>query len=229
MTALLSAVPARAGGPEQLYEPGPGAGRWNIEYNGQQGKSSDAERPHTLEAFHGVTDRVALGFELESEVERGKLTLDEFGVGAIFNLADEQAPVEVSVLVQAGITPDGEFPQLETRLIAERSSGAWHALGNVTVRRVNADERGTSLGYAVLLERSIGDDVRLGAELSGQLARLGGFAGEFERGSYFGPSLSAGWEIGDDRELELGVKYLRRLDRGDQYRHTVRMVASLKL
>lgn len=226
---IAIAAPASAEGPEQLYEPGPAAGRLNIEYNGRIGASSDAERAYGLEAFYGISDRVSLGVELETEVEDGKLGVEELGLGLVFNLTDELAPVELALLVQAGVTSDGDFPQLEARFIAERMSERWHAVGNVIVRRVDAEERGASVAYALLVERRVADDIHLGTEVSGQLARLGGFGGAFERGTYFGPSLSAGWDISGERELELGVKYLRRLDGGDRDRHTVRLVASLKL
>lgn len=224
---LLMSAPsaAHAEGPEQLYEPGPAAGAWSLESNSQFGRG---DRSHTLELFHGVRDGLALGVEIEAEAGGGEFALEEFGIGAIIGLNDKEALIHLATLLQVGVTTEGDFPQLEARLIGEHESGRWRILGNAIVRRVDADERGASLGYAVTVERSIGETVRLGVEASGQAVRLSGFGEGFERAHYAGPSVGVEFELGDERELELGLKYLRRLDGGDEFRDTVRLVAELE-
>lgn len=70
-------------------------------------------------------------------------------------------------------------------------------------------------------------DVRLGIEASGQAARLGGFSGGLETAHYIGPSISVGWNLSEERELAVGLKYLRRLGGNDDYGDTIRLVADL--
>ena len=109
--SMAAAAPAHAGGPEQFYEPGPPAGGWSLEYNGQFGRSAGAERPHSVELFHGLTDRIALGVEVEAGSEHGTLRAEEFGASALVTLTGEEAPTEVALLLQAGVTTDGDFPR----------------------------------------------------------------------------------------------------------------------
>lgn len=227
---VLSTIagPARAEGPEQFYEPGPGAGRWSLEYNGQFGRTGGAERPHSVELFRGVSERVAVGVEVEGESEGGEFAIEELGLGAIIALTGKDAAFQTAMLVQAGVTTAGDFPQLEARLIARRAADRWHALGNIIVRHVDRDHRWTELGYAFALHREIADEIRLGLELSGQAARLGGAVQGFEAGHYAGPSLSAEFDVGGEREIEVGLKYLKRVDSAGAYEDNARLVLSLR-
>ncbi len=222
--ALSCATQAAAEAPEQLYEPAPALGEWRLEYNGQIGRTEGSPRPHSLELFRGISEHIALGVEIEGEAEDGRLLVEEFGVGAIFGLTGEDAPVEAALLVQAGVTTEGDFPQLEARLIVEHERGPWEMLGNVNVRRVDAEEQGTSLGYAATVHRRLSDNFALGVETSGQAARLGGYTGGFDAGHYAGPSATLSFDVANGREVELGIRYLRRIDAGDAYRDTVRLV-----
>ena len=220
---------AQAEGPEQLYEGAPAVGRSSLEHNGQFGSTKQGERPHSLELFYGLTDQLALGMEVEAEAAGAELVVEELAVGAIVDLAgDEEAAAQLSLLIQAGVTTDGDLPQLETRLIGEHLAGKWRALGNLIVRHTEGDESGTSLGYAMLIEREIAEDLRFGLEASGQAARLSGFREGFESAHYAGPSVSFGYELDEERELELGLKYLKRLDAGHAYDESVRLAVEFE-
>ena len=224
---LLATLPfaAEAQGPEQFYERGPEAGRWNVEYDGQVGRSG--ARPHSVETFFGVSSRLALGIELEAEREEGGMSFEEVGVGALLSLTGEGAPLETALLVQANLTTGGNLDQLEARLIAERSSKSWRALGNLILRRSSGEESGASLGYAAAFDRRVLGNLFLGLEASGQAARLAGFRDSFEPGHYAGPRLSSEWEV-YGREVEVGVSYLRRLDEGEDYRDNLRLVVGME-
>lgn len=221
--ALTTAVQAGAEAPEQIYKPGPHEGHSHLEYNGQIGKTAHAARPHGVELFHGVSDRLALGIAVESEAEDSHFKVEKIAIGALIGLTREDAPVHAAMLVLAGVTTDGDFPQLETRLIVEHKSGPWAALGNVYLRRIDAHEQGTSLGYAATLHHKIADHFSLGAEVSGQAARLSGYAHGFDAAQFAGPSATVTWDLAGGKEIEIGVKYLRRIDSGSTHRDTVRM------
>jgi hypothetical protein len=228
LTAVLFglgfATTAHAGAPEQTYEPGPKAGAWQLEYNGEFGLSGEAERGHSVEVFRGISDRIALGVEVESEVSDGDFRVEEIGLGALVGLTGEGTAVEAALLLKAGVSTDGDFPQLESRLILERDSEKWNLLGNLNLRYEKGEESGTSLAYAATAHRKLSEHLALGVEASGQITRLGGFAGGFESAQYAGPSVALSWELGDDREVEVGLKYLRRLNAGDEHRDTARLV-----
>jgi hypothetical protein len=216
---------AHAGPPEQLYETGPEAGTWQLEYNGQFGNSAKGERPHSIEIFRGISESVALGFEIEGEQSDGNFRVEEFGLEALVALTGENADLEAAVLLKAGISTDGDFPQLESRFILEHESEKWNLLGNVNLLYAKGDETGTSVGYAVAAHRNISEHFGLGIESSGQIARLSGYDDGFERAQYVGPSVRLSWEIGEAQEIEIGLKYLRRIDAGDENRDTLRIAA----
>ena len=223
---LATGSAARAEGPEQLYEGPPEARGWSLESNSQFG--SGDERAHSVELFRGVGERLALGVEVEAEAGGGEFAVEELGVGALIGLSREDAPLQLAALVQVGVTTGGDLAQLEARLIGEHQRNAWRVLGNAIVRRVHADERGTSLGYAFAVDRQLGETFRLGVEASGQAASLGGFDHGFEPAHYAGPSAALALELGGEREVELGVKYLTRVSGGSEGGGMLRVVAGLE-
>jgi hypothetical protein len=227
LAAALFASPASADAPEQLYEHGPAAGEFEIEYNGQAGDGDPAARPHSLEVFAGVSDRIAIGIEVEGEMEEGKFRTEEYALGVLIGLNDETAPVTFSVLVQAGLDRDGNFPQSQLRLIAEHGGESWNWNGNLIARRRKGDESGSAIAYATTLHYQLAEQVAFGIEASGQAARLSGFSGGFDKAHYLGPSLQLKLGKEGGPEVELGIKYLRRIDHGSAYRDTLRLTAGL--
>lgn len=219
---IAFATPALAKGPEQFYEPGPGNGGTRLEYDGQIGVTTGTPRAHSAELFHGVSDRLAIGIEVEGGAEDSRFSVEDFGLGAIVGLTRKDAPVEAAIMVQAGITTTGSFPQLETRLLLKHRRGPANLLANVIIRRVDDIEQGASLGYAASAHFDLADGLALGAEASGQAARLAGYDLGFETAHFVGPSLMVSKEAGN-AELNFGVRYLRRIDPGAGYRDTVRL------
>lgn len=226
--APFGAVPAWADAPEQLYEHGPGRGSFALEYNGQAGDGDPVARPHSLELIAGITDRLALGIEIEGEVEEGRLRADEFAVGSLFGLTDAEAPVAISVLLQAGISRHGDWPQAQARLIAEHESEVWALNFNVIVRREEGEESGSALAFAATAHRRLTEGLSLGAEVSGQVARLSSFSSGFDAAQYAGPSLAFEFEPEDGPEVEIAINYLRRIDPGASHRDTLRLVLGLE-
>lgn len=221
---IFPLTPSHAAGPEQFYEPAPGKGQTRVEYNGQFGNTSVAERSHSLELFHGLAEGVALGVELEAEAAKGDFNAEELGVGALFDLAGKEEGFKLAMLVQAGVTTEGDFPQIEARLIGEQEVAEFDLLANLILRRQNADEEGAALAYALLAEREVTETLSLGFELSGQAARLQGYDNGFEKAHYAGPSVTVSWPT-EGGEFGLGLKYLRRIAGDEGSRSTVRLVA----
>lgn len=221
------AAPASAEGPEQLYEPGPRRGAWSLEYNGQVGLIGDAARPHSIELFGGVTDGLALGIEAEGEAGNGRLRMEDLSLEALVLLTPRETKLKAALLLQAGVSADGD-PLAQTRLIINAKPQGWDALGNLILRHDQAPDGGTDVGYAVAVHREIGEHFGLGIEASGALARIDGFPDGYESGHFVGPSAAFEFDIGGEKEVELGVKYLRRIDDGDEYRDTLRLNASLR-
>lgn len=229
MFATLSvAAPARADVPKQVYEHGPDAGSFSLEYNGQVGDGDPFARPHSLEAFAGVSDRLASGIEIEGEVEEGNLHVVEFALGTLLGLTDAEAPVALSILLQVGTNRHGDFPQAQARLIAEHKTSLWTFNGNLIVRRQEGEEDGSALAFAATAHRNIAHGIARGVEMSGQVARVSGFPSGFDAAQYTGPSLA--FELDPERgpEVEIGFKYLHRIDTGNSSRDTLRLVFGME-
>lgn len=211
LACVLAAAPAWAqGGPEQLDQIEPEKGAWQFEYYGTFG--GDGEQG--FEALAGVSDWLALGGEAEFEGPRGGLTFDSAAVTALVRLADpEQRPIGLGVQFQASVNRSGDFGGFETRLIAETRSPQYWLQGAVILRHAREDgERGTGLAYAASVQHSVGKEMWLGVEASGQFARLSGDAELAPRGQHYaGPSLTIERPIGGDNDVELGLAWLQRL------------------
>jgi hypothetical protein len=227
VAAFALAAPAGAQTPEQVYEPGPERGRWLLEYNGQAGGNRSVERPHSFEMFAGLSDRLAVGVEVEGERDDDGFTFDEVTAEALIMLTKRDVPVEVALLAQVGTTFDGNFPQLGARLIASHASDRWNAAANLIVRRERGEQDGSETAYVVTAHRRVSEQVGLGIEASGSIGRLGGFDEGYERRHFAGPSATFEIELGDKRSFELGGKYLRRIA-GQGARDTARFSAKLE-
>jgi hypothetical protein len=226
LLALLSihAAPAMAEAPEQLYGSAPDRGQIEVEYNGQFANGEPDERPHSLELFAGISDRVAIGLEIEgeSEGEGGTFRTEEYALGALIDLTPQDAPVSVIVLAQVGIGHDGSFPHLQGRLIVGHEGEKWLWNSNLILRREASNEPTTDLAYAATAQQRFGSGFRAGLEVSGQIDRLAGPRDEFDPAHYAGPTV--GFEAGDEggTGFEVSLTYLWRIDRGDASRRTVR-------
>ena len=210
--AMLAAAagPAFAEGPEQLEQLEPGKGEWQVEYFGLFGDGAD-EREHSFQMMAGVTDRLALGVEIESSWAGSALKIESFVPTALYRFSDAvEDPVGIGLEIQAGIDRHGDFAGAEARLIAEKRSSAWWIQADLILRH-SRDEGSSSnsVAYAWALNRAVTDRLWFGVEGSGQAARLNGSVPAHEH--FLGPSLT--WEVGlgGEREAEIGIAYLRRL------------------
>ena len=214
LAGLVLAFPplALAQGPEQIDQLEPGDGEWQGEYYGTFGPGG--EREHVLEAMFGLTERLAIGVELEAEYLGGNLTFDTIGPKALYRLTDAGSPVALGIQAQVSLDREGSLAEAELRLIAERQRDGWWAQSNIMLRRSVEDAAGaTSTAYAWSLQRSLADRVWLGLESSGQVTlQSTNGQGADEQGHFAGPSLTLEWEPGPDREIEIGLAYFRRLE-----------------
>jgi hypothetical protein len=208
---LLASPAAAADGPEQLDQLEPGAGEWQAEYFAGIGRDGDGG--HAIEAMLGLSDRVALGFEIETELADGRLAFETFGPKLLYRLTDREAPVAMGLQLQLGFDEHARLAEAEARVIVEAESDSWWAQGNFMARRrSDGRDAASSLAYAGSLQHAVGEFAWFGIEASGQSAPLSGEAAAAdERGHFAGPSLTLEWKHAADRELEVGIAYLHRL------------------
>lgn len=212
--ALLAtaAGPAFAQGPEQLEQLEPDAGEWQLEYFGFFGSGAE-EREHSLQLMAGVSERLVLGVELESEWTNGRLRMAGIAPVALYRFSHASGGgFGLGVSVQAGFDRRLRFTGGEARLMAEKRWPGWWLEADLIVRDARDDSGATTtLAYGAALNRAITGALWLGVEGSGQAARLRGGDGQASgNGQFLGPSLTYELELARDREVEIGVAYLRR-------------------
>ena len=211
--AVLAAgsSPAQAAGPEQLEQLEPGGGEWQFEYHSLIGRGSEDE--HSLQTLKGVSDHLAIGVEVEAEWSAGTLKFDGFAPTVLYRFSDGSNRIGIGVAAQVEFAGDLSIASTEARLILEKRSRRWWGQGNLIVNRLSEDgESGIGLAYGWGLSRSIAADVWVGAEGSGQAARLAGSASAIpEGGHFFGPALTIEHELDSGSEFEIGIAYLHRI------------------
>jgi hypothetical protein len=236
---LAAASPALAEGPEQIQGLGPKKGEWLLNYTGQFGsaRGTDAARQHSGQSFYGLSDRIAIGGETQLAYRSGplvtedRLYFDYDSAIALVRFSDaEKDPIGTGFWLQAALDSDGEVARLEARGIVEKKTPTFHAEGNLMLRRVNEEEQeGTYIAYAGRLSWSLGQSSWIGAEVSGQAARLSGFGKEpLEKAHYLGPNIRHEIELGRDKSLELGLSYLRRIDSDEGLRSVFQLTGELR-
>lgn len=213
--AMLAAVaaPALAEGPEQLEQLEPGKGEWQVEYFGLFGGGTD-QREHSVQVMTGVTDRLALGVEVESNWADRAMKFENVVPTALYRFSDPvDDPVGIGIEIQAGLDRHGDFTGAEARLIAEKKSSAWWGQADLILRHtrdqgISAD----SVAYAWALNRAVAKHLWFGAEGSGQAAHLSSSKEPaWVREHFLGPSLTYELGLGAEREAEIGIAYLRHL------------------
>jgi hypothetical protein len=211
LAGLTLAAPAMAaaGEPEQIDQLEPFGGEWQVEYFGTFGPGS--AREHSLEAIYGLSDRLAIGVEVQAEYAHGGAAFDSVGVKILYRFTAEEAPIALGLQVQLAFDGRAALTEAEARLIAEVESRRWWAQGNVMVRRSgDSGETSIDLAYAGSLQHSLGRSAWFGVEASGQPASLRRqVAANGSRGHFVGPSLTFRWEPARGRDVEIGFACLR--------------------
>ncbi|AJP71560.1 hypothetical protein [Sphingomonas hengshuiensis] len=195
--ALMLATPALAQ-VEQLEQIEPSAGEMQAEIFGGPGGQS-------IEALAGISDRLALGGEVEFEDGR----IESAGLAALVRFSDpETRPIGLGVEAQASLGAGGRLHEIEVRGLFESRGAKWWLQVNPIVRTVREDgASGTGIAYAASIQRRIGG-VWLGGEASGRLARIGGDPMLAPRGEqYLGPSITLQPRGG----AEIGLAWLERI------------------
>jgi len=204
--------PAYAQTPEQLEQLEPGKGEWQLEYFGLFGRGG--EREHSLQVMAGVTDRLALGAELESSWAAGSLTIENIAPTALYRFSDPEAdPIGVGIEIQAGVNRHARLTGAEARLIVEKRARAWWGQADLILRNARSGGQSTtSIAYGWALNRAVTGHLWLGLEGSGQPFRLGGPAALAPAGDHFlGPAVTYQLGFGAKRDAEIGIAYLRRV------------------
>lgn len=211
LALLVAAGPALAAGPEQLEQLEPDGGRWQLEYYGLVADGEEDE--HSAQILYGLTDRLALGLEIESE---------DFAPTALYRFADpEEDPVGIGVEAQAEFDGDFSLASLEGRLIVEKRAPLWWAQGNVMLRHEReAGAWESELAYGWAASRGLGEGLWFGVEGSGQAGSDGGH--------YVGPAITIEREPMRGPEVEIGLAYQRRVG-GEGPDDSVRMFVQLTL
>jgi hypothetical protein len=202
--------------PEGLDQLEPDAGEWQLEYNGQFGSTKAAERPHEIEAYYGVSDKLAIGVEVEGEAEDGDFSVGEFGVSLLYRFTEaDDGELGAGLMVSAALGDDGGLSEAEARFIVEQKSDKWWLQGNAMLRHANEDgDKGELLAYGWNVSHAVAGNFWFGLEGSGQAARLGGFAGGLDKAHFAGPAAVVEIEPSESSEIEIGLAWFRRL--GDE-------------
>lgn len=213
LVALATAPsPALAASPEELEQLEPGKGEFQLEYSNLLGVRSKHE--HSLQALVGISDRLAIGLEVETEWSAGSLTFEGVAPTILYRFTDPSHAIGVGVGVGAQVELDADLriASAESRLILEKKTRLWWAQGNLIARHVREDkESWSALGYSWGLSRSIGKDAWLGAEGSGSGVRVAGSTSAIpDDGHFVGPSLTIDHELAGS-EVEVGVASLHRI------------------
>ena len=239
IAALLAfaADSASASNPEQVQDLGPKKGQSSLQYVGQVASTdgSDQGREHSPQFLHGLSDRLAVGSEVQRSYHSGPQIEDDgfkFDYGSLVALVRfsdaEEDPVGAGLWLQAGLDTDGETAILESRFILEKKTESLWAQGNAMLRRVNdEEEEGSYFAYSARLSGSVAKDLWLGIESSGQPARISGFHEEpFDGAIYLGPSLFYEGQFGGS-EARIGASYLRRIDEDQPLRNVFQLSAEV--
>lgn len=201
--AVLFPAPACAEGPEQLDQIELDEGQWQAEYFGSF--SGGEGQGHALELMTGLSDRLALGFEIEGQAEGQAIRVENLGPKIQYRFTSRDMPLAMGLQFQAGFGRGAVLTELEARLIAEWRGAHWWGQADAMLRR-SAEEGAVEItsAYGWSLQRRIGGAVWFGAEGSGTLA-----GGTPEDAAHFiGPSLTFEVETASGHEIEVGLASL---------------------
>lgn len=226
MPAFWSA-PAAAQVPQELEQLEPGRGEGQIEYQGLFESLAAAGSSHSVGVSYGLSERLALGVEIEGERESGRFELENLSVFALHRLTPAGAgPVALGIKMSVGFDTGGHINEAEFRLIAERIGSGWWLQANLMAQgEAEHGQRSASVAFAANASREVMTDVWVGIEASGDLFRLAG-SGPFANGQFIGPAASIEVGLGEDRELELGLVHSIRIA-GQGPANSLRMFAQL--
>jgi hypothetical protein len=207
---------AIAAGPEQIDQLEPDKGDWQLEYFGTF--SGADENDHALEAMVGLSDKLALGIEVEGEYSNGDLRFDTVAAKALYRLTPKDAEIGAGLQLEAAFDDRASLAEVEARLIVSSQSESWWSQGNTMLRRSTDDGRTDISGaYAWSVQRSLSKSAWLGLEGSGQVGRRScdDEGCESDSGHFAGPSFTLELEHGRGAETEFGLAALRSLARGE--------------
>jgi hypothetical protein len=113
---------AMSAGPEQIDQLEPDKGDWQLEYFGTF--SGADENDHALEAMVGLSDKLALGIELEGEYSDSDLRFDTVAAKALYRLTPKDAAVGAGMQIEVAFDDQGSLAEVEARLIVSHQSEA---------------------------------------------------------------------------------------------------------
>lgn len=213
----FAASTSMAMGPQQLDQLEPARDAWQAEYSGTFSKADHNEQ--ALEAIYGVSDRLAIGIELEGEYGDGALEFETLGVKALYRLTPPDAALGAGLQLQLGFDEEASLAEAEARLILEAQNASWWSQANVMLRRPAENGRSDLSGaYAWSLQRSVAEAAWLGLEGSGDWVRTGCDGDRCKPSSHFvGPSLTVELEHDGVSETEIGLAALRSISESNPH------------
>jgi len=213
--ATMAMAPGAAhAGPEIIDQLEPEGGQWEVEWQGFFGGKGE----QGFEALHGLNDHIAIGAEVEFEGPREGFEFEEASAVILYRITDPaNKPVGFGLLGEVAMARGGAFAGFATRAVVERKKTGWWLQGNAILRHKREDgAKGTGLAYSASAQAEVADEIWLGVEASGQLARLSGDPALAPEGQHYaGPSLTLEQDIGTDGEIEIGLAWLQRLSGDD--------------
>ncbi|MHA4837830.1 hypothetical protein [Sphingopyxis sp. MSC1_008] len=194
---------------ESLDQLEPVGGEKQIEWLGTFG----GDREHGLELLVGVSDRLAIGGEIEFEGPNNGLTLDEASAILLYRFNDPKATaVGFGLMGEVSMGRGARVTAVEARGIAENQNERWWLQGNAILRHAREGGRqGTGIAYSVSIQRSVAG-MWIGLEASGHAVRLGGQREFAPQGNHYtGPSVTIERDFGAEGEIEIGLAWLHRM------------------
>ena len=210
---LLWASAASAQEPQELEQLEPGRHELQFEYQSLvRMTDGDAGDTHSLSVAYGVSDRLALGLELQGERVGATFAVDTLDLSALYHFAAlNEGSLKLGMKVSAGLNRHGQLAQAEVRLIAEQIGSEWWLQGNIIAEHERANgSRNFTLAYIANASHNLVSNIWLGVEVSGSMSGLAGTA-EGERGHFIGPSASVEYDFSKSADVEVGAVYLARI------------------
>jgi hypothetical protein len=223
---LTATFPAHASTPEELEQLEPGGGEWQVEYYGLV--ADDDEDGHSVQVLYGISDRLAVGGEIETGWSGGRLELEGFAPTILYTFKGaEGAGIGVGVAVEAELDDRLRFSGAEARLILEKRNEQWWGQADLIIGHEREDgSSGQRLAYGWAVNRNLGGELWAGLEASGQIARFGEPGLLSPAGHFVGPALTLERGSEEGMEAEIGIAWLRRFA-GDGPANSARIFVQL--
>lgn len=178
-------------------------------YGRLTGGSVDGDEGLVLEIEHAFSSRLSIAGLLETEAHIGdRRIVDAFAVEAIYTLGRIHAlALDVAVYAEFKRANRGAPDAIELKGLFEHQAGSFDSRLNIIAKKPLRSAEPIELGYAASADWAlVGDEVRLGVAVFGDLGSIHNFGGRQEH--YAGPEIKFEIERVGRGEVEVELGYL---------------------